>query len=118
MLRYYIIGILIIVVTVVVVMTQPPLGAFVMLWMIYGVLLSFGNNSASILNRRNIPFKARGYTADMKSVRAIIESHKEDKLLVKQLKRAVLFHSVSAALLISWMIVLAFFILLSNYLSN
>ncbi len=114
MVRYYIMGFLGVLVTTIVVLTYEPLMAFVILWWFYGGLLSFGYNAVSILTSRNIPFKASGYAVDSKSLKNIMESYKDDELLIKQLNRAIFFRNISAALILSWMVMIGLMIFLSN----
>lgn len=88
--------------------------SIMIIWWFAIIITAFQNNSVRILERRNIPYKAKGYTVSIKSVKAIIEEYSEDEEFVKKLKRALFFTRLSTILLFGWIITMLIFIFLSQ----
>jgi len=86
----------------------------IFIWFLLIIVTSYMNNSVKILNRNNIAFKPKGYTASRKSVLEIIEKYSENESLVKKLKKALFYARVSEILLFSFIVVMIILILLTQ----
>jgi hypothetical protein len=86
---------------------------FLFIWWAAIFITSFKSYGAiRILRKKDIPFESQGYSVSRKSIKKIIETHSEDKELVKKLKKALFYSNLSALLLFGWVALILIAIIL------